>query len=112
MFGTRGEVQPEVLSLGKFHKRPLVAEPASVTAFEQMEKRPAVVTLHQLRFEKLNDHGQRSFFMNCFQRFQSAGAHCGKCSSHQRQQDSTEHVACEQCRIQRKRDAVLDDSLE
>lgn len=55
------EVQAEVLGLGVFHERPLVAEPAAVTAFEQIEERPAVVTLHQRRFEKLDDLRRREF---------------------------------------------------
>ena len=49
LFYEQGEVQPEFLGWGAFHERPLVAEPASVTAFEQIEERPAVVTLHHRR---------------------------------------------------------------
>ena len=35
--------------MGVFHERPRVAEPVAVTAFEQIEERPAVVPLHQRR---------------------------------------------------------------
>jgi len=52
---------PKILGLGVFHERPLVAEPAAVTTFEQIEERPAVVTLHQRIFEKLDDLGRRGF---------------------------------------------------
>ena len=43
LFRERSEVQPEVLGWGVCHERPRVAEPAAVTAFEQIEERPSRV---------------------------------------------------------------------